>query len=158
MSVDVRDVLLVEDDETLYIPIEFETLEVFTCMTIMRINEEINSHIIKIWRAYWHSVPFWKIFGNRCRSMWGSYFWLNTTRLYTSHVELGTLGVFMCMYMTIIRINKEIDSHIIKIWRVFRRSVLFLKDFWETMSIGVRDVLLVEDDETLYIPRRVWNS
>ena len=48
MSVDVRDVLLVEDDETLYIPIEFETLEVFTCMTIMRINEEIDSHIIKI--------------------------------------------------------------------------------------------------------------
>jgi hypothetical protein len=32
MSVDLRVVLLVEDDRTIYIPIELETLGVFMCM------------------------------------------------------------------------------------------------------------------------------
>jgi hypothetical protein len=41
------------------------------------------------------------------------------------------------------------DSHITEIRRAFRRSVPFLKDFWEPMSVNVRVVLLVEDD-TLY--------
>ena len=27
-----------------------------------------------------------------------------------------------------------------------------MKDFWEPMSVGVKVVLLVEDDKTLYIP------
>ena len=50
VSVDARVILLVEYDKTMYIPIEFETLGVFMCMymTIMRINEEMNSHTIKI--------------------------------------------------------------------------------------------------------------
>ena len=64
--------------------------------------------------------------------MQGSYFWLRTTWLYTR-----------C-------INEKIDSNITEIWRAFRRSVPFLKDFWEPMSVNVRVVLLVEDDLTLY--------
>ena len=56
------------------------------------------------------------------------------------------------------RINEKIDSHITKIGRAFRRSVPFLKDFWEPMSVNVRVVLLVGYDTTLYIPCRVWNS
>ena len=60
-----------------------------------RINEKTDSHIVKIRRAFQRSVPFWKFFGNRCRLMWVSYFWLDTTRLYTSHVEFGTLWVWV---------------------------------------------------------------
>ena len=48
------------------------------------------------------------------------------------------------------RINEKIDSHITKIRRAFRRSVLFLKDFWEPMSVNVRVVLLVGYDKTMY--------
>jgi hypothetical protein len=55
-------------------------------------------------------------------------------------------------------INKKIDSHTIEIRRAFRRSVPFLKDFWEPTSVNVRVVLLVGYDTTLYIPCRVWNS
>ena len=47
-------------------------------------------------------------------------------------------------------INEKIDSHVTEIRRAFRRSVPFLKDFWEPMSVNVRVVLLVEDDLTLY--------
>ena len=55
------------------------------------------------------------------------------------------------------RINEKIDSHITKIRRAFRRSVPFLKDFWEPMWVNVRVILLVGYDTTLYIPCRVWN-
>jgi hypothetical protein len=48
------------------------------------------------------------------------------------------------------RINEKIDSHITEIRRAFRRSVPFLKDFWEPMSVNVRVVLLVRHDETLH--------
>jgi hypothetical protein len=48
------------------------------------------------------------------------------------------------------RINEKIDSHITKIRRAFRRSVPFLKDFWEPMSVNVRVVLLVGYDKTMY--------
>ena len=48
------------------------------------------------------------------------------------------------------RINEKIDSHITKIRRAFRRSVLFLKDFWEPMSVNVRVVLLVGYDRTMH--------
>ena len=48
------------------------------------------------------------------------------------------------------RVNEKIDSHITKIRRAFRRSVPFLKDFWEPMSVNVKVILLVEDDLTLY--------
>jgi hypothetical protein len=78
MSVNVRVILLVRCGKTMY----------------TRINEKIDSHITEIRRAFRRSVPFLKIFGgNRCRLMRGSYFWLDTTRLYTSHVEFGTLWV-----------------------------------------------------------------
>jgi hypothetical protein len=46
MSVDVRVVLLVGYDKTLY----------------TRINEKIDSHITEIRRAFWRSVPFLKDF------------------------------------------------------------------------------------------------
>ena len=52
-------------------------------------------------------------------------------------------------------INEEVDFHTTKIRRAFRRSVPFLKDFWELMSVGVKVVFLVEHDMTLYIPCRV---
>ena len=39
------------------------------------------------------------------------------------------------------RINEKIDSHITKIRRAFRRSVPFLKDFWDQMSVNVRVIL-----------------
>ena len=55
-------------------------------------------------------------------------------------------------------IKEKIDSHITKIRRAFRRSVPFLKDFWEPMSVNVRVVLLVGYNTTLDIPYRVWNS
>jgi hypothetical protein len=48
------------------------------------------------------------------------------------------------------RINEKIDSHITEIRRAFRRSVPFLKDFWEPMSVDVRVVLLVGYDKTMY--------
>ena len=64
----------------------------------------------------------------------------------------------MCMYMTIIRINEEMDFHTTKIQRAFWCSIPFLKDFWEPMLVGVKVVLLVEGDKTLYIPCRVGNS
>ena len=52
-------------------------------------------------------------------------------------------------------INEEVDLHTTKIQRAFRRSVPFLKDFLEPMSVGVKVVFLVEHDTTLYIPCRV---
>jgi hypothetical protein len=55
-------------------------------------------------------------------------------------------------------INEKIDSHTTEIRRAFRRSVPFLKDFWEPTSVNERVVLLVGYDKTLYIPCRVWNS
>jgi ABC-type cobalt transport system substrate-binding protein len=48
------------------------------------------------------------------------------------------------------RINEKIDSHITEIQRAFRRSVPFLKDFWEPVSVNVRVVLLVGYDTTMY--------
>ena len=59
---------------------------------------------------------------------------------------------------TYTHINGKIDSLITEIRRAFRRSVPFLKDFWEPMSVNVRVVLSVGYDKTLYIPCRVWNS
>jgi hypothetical protein len=55
-------------------------------------------------------------------------------------------------------INEKLDSHITEIRRAFRRSIPFLKDFWEPMSVNVRVILLVRYGTTLYIPCRVWNS
>ena len=55
-------------------------------------------------------------------------------------------------------INKEIDSHITKILTSLLALGSILKNFWEPMSVGVKVVLLVEDDKTLYIPCRAKNS
>jgi hypothetical protein len=65
--------------------------------------------------------------------MRGSYFWLRTTRLFTKRC-----------------INEKLDSHITEIRRAFRRSIPFLKNFWEPMSVNVRVVLLVGYDKTMY--------
>jgi hypothetical protein len=43
-------------------------------------------------------------------------------------------------------INKEIDFHTIKNSTSLSALDSILKDFWEPMSIGVKVVLLVEDD------------
>ena len=104
MSVDMRVILLVEGDKTIYIPCRVGNswgFHVYVHDGYKRTNKKMDSHTTQIRRAFRRSIPFWKIFGNQCRSMWGSYFWLNTTRLYTSHVEFETLGVFMCMYMMV---------------------------------------------------------
>ena len=121
------------------------------------INEEMDFHIIKIWRAFRHSVLFWKIFENQCWLVWKSYSWLDMTKLDTSpcrvwnswgsHVHDGHK-----------RTNEKIDSHATKIWRAFRRSVLFWKFFREPVSVDARVILLVGHDKTRYIPCRVWNS
>ena len=52
------------------------------------------------------------------------------------------------MYVHDRLIDEEIDFHTTKIRRAFRHSIPFLKDFWEPVSIGVKVVLLVEDDTT----------
>ena len=141
--------------------VEFETLwgsHVYVHDGYKCTNEKINSHTTKIWRAFQRSVPFWKIFGNWHRLMWGSYFWLRTTWLYTSHVELETLGVFIvCTWWLQAYQQKDRFSHYQNLTSL---SVLgsILKDFWEPTSVNVRVVLLVEDDMTLYIPCRVGNS
>ena len=45
-------------------------------------------------------------------------------------------------------INKEMDSHTIKIWRTFRPTVPFFgKILGEPMLVDVRVILLVEDDK-----------
>ena len=59
-----------------------------------------------------------------------------------SHIELETLWVYM--YVHDGQVNEEMDSRITENWRAFRRSVPFLKDFWETMSVDVKVILLVE--------------
>ena len=51
------------------------------------INEEMDFHTIKIRRAFWRSIPFWKIFGNRRRLVWRSYSWFDMTRLYTQWLQ-----------------------------------------------------------------------
>ena len=102
MLVNVKVVLLVEDGKTIYILCRVGNswdFHVYVHDDHGCINKEMDSHITKNWWAFWPTVPFWKKFGNRCRLMWRSYSWLKTTKLYTSHVELETLGTFMCMYM-----------------------------------------------------------
>ena len=56
------------------------------------------------------------------------------------------------MYMVIMRINDEMDSHTTKIRQAIRRSVPFFFNFLrEPVSVDVRVILLVEDDKTMYI-------
>ena len=50
------------------------------------------------------------------------------------------------------------DSHTTKNSTSLSVPGSILKDFWEPMSVGVKVILLVEDDKTLYIPCRVGNS
>ena len=101
--------------------------------------------LLKIRQAFRRSIPFWKIFGNQRRSMWGSYSWLNTTRLYTSPCRVGNSWGFH-VYDGYRRTNEEMDSHTTKIRRAFRRSVPFWKILEEPMLVDVRVILLVGGD------------
>ena len=100
-------------------------------------NEKIDSHITKIWRAFRRSVPFWKIFffGNRCQLVWGSYFWLRTTRRYKQWLQSYQWKYGLSHYQNLTSLS-AFGS--------------ILKDFWEPVSVNVRVVLLVEDNTTLY--------
>ena len=130
MSVGVKVILLVEDDKTLYIPCRVgnswgsHVQDGYKC-----INEKMDSHITKIRWAFRHSVSFWKIFGNRCRSMWGSYSWLRTTRLYTTSCRVGnSLGLpCVCTWWLQAYQQKDGLSHyqkfdkLFSIWFHFKR-------------------------------------
>jgi hypothetical protein len=109
----------------------------------MRINEKIDSHITEIRQAFRRSVPFLKDFWE--------------PMLVNVRVVL-LVGRRDSIHNGYNRINEKIGSHITEIRQAFRRSVPFLKDFWEPMSVNVRVVLLVGYDTTLYILCRVWNS
>ena len=65
MSVNVRVILLVEDDMTLYIPCGVGNswgFHVYVHDGYKHTNEEMDSHTTKIRRAFRHLVPFWKFF------------------------------------------------------------------------------------------------
>ena len=97
-------VLLVKDDITdkhLHPYIESRTLRVYMYVYYGQAVKETDFHTTKIDEPFGVRFHFLKIFGNQCRSMRGSYFWLRTTHLYTSHVEFGTLGVFHSMYVMV---------------------------------------------------------
>ena len=66
------------------------------------------------------------------------------------YIESRTLRVNMYVHSGLI--DKEIGLHISKNLTGLSRLVPFLEDFWEPMSVGVKVVLLVEDETTLYIP------
>ena len=66
------------------------------------------------------------------------------------YIESRTLRVNTYVHSGLI--DKEIGLHISKNLTGLSRLVPFLEDFWEPMSVGVKVVLLVEDETTLYIP------
>ena len=74
-------------------------------------------------------------------------------------VELETLGVFMCMYMTVTGAStKRWALTLPKFDEPFGAWFHFENFFGELSSVDVRVILLVEYDKTLYIPCRVGNS
>ena len=83
MSIGMKVILLAGHDNTLYIPSRVWNSWGFHAYVhdgYICTNKKIDSHITKTRRAFQRSVPFFfLIFGNRCRSMRGSYFWLRTT-------------------------------------------------------------------------------
>ena len=60
------------------------------------------------------------------------------------YIESRTLRVNTYVHSGLI--DKEIGLHISKNLTGLSRLVPFLEDFWEPMSVGVKVVLLVEDD------------
>ena len=145
MSIDMRVILLVEDDKTLYILCRVgnswgsHVQDGYKC-----INEKMDSHITKIRWAFRHSVSFWKIFGNRCRSMWGSYSWLRTTRLYTTSCRVGnSLGLpCVCTWWLQAYQQKDGLSHyqkfdkLFSIWFHFKRFLGTDVDRCEGHTLG----------------------
>ena len=82
------------------------------------INEEMDFHTIKTRRAFRRSVPFWKIFENRCRLVWMTYSWFNMTGLYTQWLQAYQ--------------RKGRLSHLIQSSTSLSAFGSILKDFWET--------------------------
>ena len=73
------------------------------------------------------------------------------TTLYTSHVEFGTLRVYMRTYMMVTCVpTKRWTLTLPKFDEPFGARFHFEKFFREPTSVNVRVVLLVEDDTTLY--------
>ena len=149
MLADVRVILLVEDDkmdEYLSPHMELKTLRVYGL-----INEELGFHTIKIRRAFRHSVPFLKDFGEP----------MSVGAKVILLVEDDAMGKYLRLLCTLWfhgHINEEMDFHTTKIRRAFRRLVPFSKEFREPMSIGVKVILLVGHDKTLHVPCKVGNS
>ena len=89
------------------------------------INEKIDSHITKIRRAFRLSVPFWNFFGgNRCRLMWGPYFWL------------GTIGLCTCAStkrwtLTLLKIDEPFGVRF-HFWKIFGNRCRLMRGsyFW----------------------------
>ena len=69
MLVDVRVILLVGDDKTIYIPVELETLRVFMCMYMMVTDASTKRWTLtvpKFDEPFDHWFHFEKFWGNRC--------------------------------------------------------------------------------------------
>ena len=136
MLVGAKVILLVEGNTVgkhLHPYIESITLSVHTCMYTMVTDSSTKRWtftLSKFDEPFGVRFHFWKIFGNRYRSVWRSYSWLNMTRLYTPHVEFETLwGSHVYIHDGYERTNKKIGSHTTKIRRAFRRLVPFWKIF-----------------------------
>ena len=80
---------------------------------------------------------FRKIFGNRCRLVWMSYSWLDTTRLYIQWLQAYQ--------------RKDRLSHYWNFDEPFGVRFHFEKFLREPTSVNVRVVLLVGYDKTTYI-------
>ena len=62
----------------------FDTTRLYTQWIQMCQRKDGFSHYWKFDEPFGVRFHFEEIFGNRCRLMWGSHFWLRTTWLYTS--------------------------------------------------------------------------
>ena len=73
MLVDVRVILLIGDDKTIYIPVKLETLRAFMCMYMMVMDTSTRRWTLtlpKFDESFSPRFHFERIFlGNRCRSM-----------------------------------------------------------------------------------------
>jgi hypothetical protein len=131
--------------------IELRTLRVYRL-----INEELDFHTIKIRRVFWRSVPFLKDFGEPM-SVGVKVILLVEGHTVGKHlhpyIESRTLRVHTCMYTMVLRTHQQRDglSHYQNSTSLSAFGSI-LKDFLEPMSVGVKVILLVGHDKTLYIP------
>jgi hypothetical protein len=149
--------------EYLYPHIELETLRIYVYVHDGLINKEIDFHTTKnstslstlssILKDFWElmSVGVKVILLVEDDTM-GKHL--------HPYIESRTLRVYVYVHYDYGILNKEIDFHITKNSTSLSAlgSILEKKKIWEPMSVGVKVILLVEDDKTLYIPSRVGNS